>query len=1123
MYSHPIPAACRHSSRLLLVALGLLLGALAPGFAAEAKMSFKVPAGRAEDTLRAYATQAGVELVYTLAQVEGRQTRAVSGNLGPREALDLMLGESGLTAVQDAQSGALTVRRETSGPNAPRAALPGDRPSAPAPRTDEASARAASASPGDGDLIAWLDPYLVTAAKPAAFANASIDLPRTKDDPLPFVTFDARDIEASGSENVEEFLQKRLSQNRSLTASRENSNPTFADGAEMTLDARGWGTINASSGQGINSASNYNNNGADTVILIDGRRAPTRALGSATGLRQPSMNIPISMIERIEVLPTTGGAIYGAGATATVVNIITKQHVRGGEATFRYENLTRGDAPRYNAGLNYTLPLNRQTSIQVRLAYAKSFPVDERSMQWYYDRNYQRAAAAFPSFPNALLLPNATALPPGTTPNILGFTTTQVPLFGAGTPSITSVPAGYTGGQGLAPFQNRRGQLNLTVPGPADGLPLVRGNTNENRTYSVSLRRRLAEGWDASVDYQNSDSRFTAAAITSGAALSVAANVPTNPFGVPVRVLVFDPQVYRFTRPSEGSTRRDTVSATLRGTVHRDWRVIADLSFSDGDSIGRQFGTPVPQQGTITTLAAAITAGLYNPFVDPRATTMAAPGLFDVYNYTRSQQRSMIRSYQASLKLSGPLWHLPSGDLTLTSGGEFFRNDRYYTSTNSATYNSQTGLPVTADTGLSFETQKALTDRIFINDTLGTYAELSAPLVGPKQRRPLLRRLDVTVSGRGEMARQTESNLSRRTGPSGSFTGGARYDVLPGVGLRLSQSTGQRLPSFTQLVPQPAGTSGQVTGVVSDPARNNESVQVLDTMLLIGGNPDLQPERTVSSMRGLILTPKWRFGETRLSIDYVKQERVNAIAVMVIQDLLERSLTDPYWTARVQRDPATATGGLPGKITFIDATNYNARLIRVRDVDVSLDQGFKNVFGGRLILTANITKHLEFSEQVNYAKAPLQNWVGNIRSSGTFLVPTVWNGSGQVRWEGPRLGFGWSTRYYDEQLLKFNTSAATVPSAYTNLVAAMGSDRAPWMLVHDAFVEYRPEVARADRGWRRVFREARVTFGVNNVFDQRARHWVSSIGTFSGLTALNTVPGDSVYGRGYWLRLTKRL
>jgi outer membrane receptor protein involved in Fe transport len=77
--------------------------------------------------------------------------------------------------------------------------------------------------------------------------------------------------------------------------------------------------------------------------------------------------------------------------------------------------------------------------------------------------------------------------------------------------------------------------------------------------------------------------------------------------------------------------------------------------------------------------------------------------------------------------------------------------------------------------------------------------------------------------------------------------------------------------------------------------------------------------------------------------------------------------------------------------------------------------------------------------------------------------------------------------------------------------------------VHDAFVEYRPEVARADRGWRRVFREARVTFGVNNVFDQRARHWVSSIGTFSGLTALNTVPGDSVYGRGYWLRLTKRL
>ena len=58
------------------------------------------------------------------------------------------------------------------------------------------------------------------------------------------MTFDVREIEASGSENVEGLLQKHLSQNRSLTASREDSKPSFADGA-------------------------------DTVILIDRRRAPS--------------------------------------------------------------------------------------------------------------------------------------------------------------------------------------------------------------------------------------------------------------------------------------------------------------------------------------------------------------------------------------------------------------------------------------------------------------------------------------------------------------------------------------------------------------------------------------------------------------------------------------------------------------------------------------------------------------------------------------------------------------------------------------------------------------------------------------------------------------------------------
>lgn len=72
---------------------------------------FSIPAGNAEQTLKDFANQAGVEIVYQAEIVAGVRTQEVKGRMEKGEALKIMLAGTPLRVTREEASGAFAISR----------------------------------------------------------------------------------------------------------------------------------------------------------------------------------------------------------------------------------------------------------------------------------------------------------------------------------------------------------------------------------------------------------------------------------------------------------------------------------------------------------------------------------------------------------------------------------------------------------------------------------------------------------------------------------------------------------------------------------------------------------------------------------------------------------------------------------------------------------------------------------------------------------------------------------------------------------------------------------------------------------------------------------------------------
>ncbi|NDI86015.1 TonB-dependent receptor plug domain-containing protein [Undibacterium crateris] len=143
----------------------------------------------------------------------------------------------------------------------------------------------------------------------------------------------AADIKRSGATNMSELMQTIPS----ITSGGQNdftSGNGFAAGT-ATASLRGLGS-------------------ASTLTLINGRRMAATATAdpnSGQSTLYNINNIPMSAIERVEVLKDGASAVYGSDAIAGVVNIILKKEYKGLEATATTSGATQGGFKNNNISL----------------------------------------------------------------------------------------------------------------------------------------------------------------------------------------------------------------------------------------------------------------------------------------------------------------------------------------------------------------------------------------------------------------------------------------------------------------------------------------------------------------------------------------------------------------------------------------------------------------------------------------------------------------------------------------------------------------------------------------------------------------------------------------------------
>lgn len=994
--------AARYLRTPVLLLLSLSLAVF--GFAADAaKKNFNVPADDAARALKQFATQSGEQLLFSPSDVSGVKTLAIKGSLTAREALEKMLEGTTLVVAQDKSTGALAVRKETAAESKNVASRPAD-----AAAANGADARSAGNSgPMFKDGALQLEAFKVTGSRIRTLIGEQTM--------QPVLTLDRKAIQRTGAANLGDVFRAipQISSSSNGMGNNAGSPSPLAGDYAVSANLRGF-------------------QGASTLILVDGRRV-TKGSQVTINDRYDIGGIPLSAVDRIEVMLDGASAIYGADAVAGVINIITRKDYNGTEVQINYDNTFGTDASIQSYSLTQSVA-RANWNARVTLSHERSTPLAARDTATIHTNDRRAFGGADNRSADIRVVPGWIETLSGM--NLPGLATPMAPIP-ANSSGVGLTAADYAnayaaaGGAAWDPFSTgddtawgeRFDPASIYAsPRFEQNSVLFGGEYAFSKAFSLYAQGRYVESKNVGFgDPYNTEGLYfndtgpTGFNVGFAFGLTLPANYPGNPFGVPIIL-----HKTFFDNLSDFKVTRKAFSGTVgfRGELGNNWRYDVSATLDKSQSVPEN-GTGVLEQFRVQPLLNAS-----NPptlLYDSTRRTIALQDVFGAVAGPQAITQERPRNLLISASADGKVWKLPAGDVRMALTAESMHDELESTS----------ALVPTAS-----------------RRSYGFAAEVRAPVISPQQNLRLLYRLDASVAARHDRY----SDFPSTTNPTFSVLA----QPISWLSLRATRSEGYRVPPlFSQRRVASRSNLSFVPPTFTDPLRNNEPITLPFTST-ISGNANIDPEVFKSNTFSVTVdvpgVPGLSLQGTRWETDYSSR----IVQMNSIFSFSEIATLYPEFMIR-----APSSGGTPGRIVEWVQSWMNVSESKHAGWDAGLRYNVRTA-KGRLDARVDVARTDKNEMRVRGPNGPVTP-----SQTGTSNLP--WQLSGSLFWSTGAMEVG-ALATYNSSFNESLTSTTVIGSSIR------------WDLQFS--YDFGRSQAFQQRWARVLLKDTRVRFTVFNVFDQ---------------------------------------
>jgi iron complex outermembrane recepter protein len=639
---------------------------------------------------------------------------------------------------------------------------------------------------------------------------------------------------------------------------------------------------------GLSSANLRGIGDGSTLVLLNGRRVANYAFDGGT---VDLSTIPLSAIERLEILKDGASAIYGSDAIAGVINVVLRKDFRGVEATVSGAWTTHGGADQRQASMSagYGALSTDRFNVFATLDYRKEEAL--RALDRPFSRSGYIPAEGInllsgTSFPaNILIGPRLLVNPAfatGCTPPI------SIPVT---IPLLSLAPmCGYdfTGGIDLIAQSERMGAIGrATFRLDADHQWFAEANYAQNRFLFRNSPTAVFQGALSSTQ----PVLYPAAGPYYPSAFA-AANGISGDLNVRFRTLPLGPQT------NATDTRASRVAAGAEGHVG-GWAYGTGLVWSENRQTDSFVSGYVSQQRLIPALA----SGIINPF---GASAAEGDALLASTQIVGTAHRGKGVTLALDAKASKEIHILPTGPLAIALGAEARREKLQNLYMPAWTSGDVLGVG---------------------GDQQSVSGSRSAAAMFAEAVVPIARGLEAQIAVRHDHY----SDFGGTTNPKVAL----RWQPARPLLLRTSWGTGFRAPTLYDLF-TPLSRSAVFGASLHDPIRCPITRLPIDCDGVFasasGGNEALKPETSGQFGAGLIWQP---IADISLTVDYWRINKRGVIGSLnpaVVFGQFTRYA--PTNIIRGTADPAFPD--LPGPIETVLLTQQNLGGLRTSGIDFDI-------------------------------------------------------------------------------------------------------------------------------------------------------------------------------------------